>query len=47
MDNFIFYQDRIEANFMQLFAYQENQKWLSEISVIVSEVNIVSEQKQA
>jgi len=40
------YQDRIETNLLQLFAQQENSAWLSIISVIIFEVNIVPEQKQ-
>ena len=40
------YQNRIETNLMQLLAQQENSEWLSIISVIILEVNIVAEQKQ-
>jgi len=39
------YQDRIETNISQLFAYPENSEWFSIISVIIFEVNIVAEQK--
>jgi len=41
------YQDRLEANSLQLFAHPENSEWFSIISVINFEVNIVAEQKQA
>jgi len=41
------YKDRIEANLLQLFAHGENSEWFSIIFVIIFEVNIVAEQKQA
>jgi len=40
------HQDRIETNLLLLFAQQENSEWLSIISAIIFEVNIVAEQKQ-
>jgi len=36
------YQDRIETNSLQLFTQQENSEWLSIISPIIFEVNIVA-----
>jgi len=44
--NFMVYQNRIETNLLELLAQQENSEWLSIISVIILEVNIVAEQKQ-
>jgi len=44
--NFIVYQDRLETNLLQVFAYPENSEWFSIIFVIIFEVNIVHEQKQ-
>jgi len=44
--NFTVHQNRIETNFLQLFAHQENSEWFSIISAIIFEVNIVAEQKQ-
>jgi len=41
------YQKQFEANLLQLFAHPENSEWLSIISVIIFDVKIVSEQKQA
>jgi len=46
IDNFMFWQDRIETNLLQLFTQQKNSEWFSIISVIIFEVNIVTEQKQ-
>ena len=40
------YQDRIETNLLQLYAYPENSEWFSIIFVIVFEVNIAAEQEQ-
>jgi len=34
-------------NFLQLFAHTENSEWFSMIYVIIFEVNIVAEEKQA
>jgi len=44
--NFIVYQDRLETNLLQPFAHPENFEWFS-ISVIIFEVSIVAEPKQA
>jgi len=41
------YQDRPETNLLQLFRHPENSEWFSIISVIIFEINIVDEQKQA
>jgi len=41
------YQDRHETNLLQLFAYPENSKWFSTISVNIFNINIFAEQKQA
>jgi len=40
-------KDRLETNLLQLFAHPENSEWFSIIFVIIFEVNIVAEQKQA
>ena len=45
--NFIVYQDRIETVLLKLCAHPENSEWFSVIYVIVFEVKIVAEQKQA
>ena len=45
--NFIVYQDRIETDLLKLCVHPENLEWFSVISVIISEINIVAEQKQA
>jgi len=45
--NFTVYQDRLETYLLQLFAHSENSILFSIISVIVFEVNIVAEQKEA
>jgi len=45
--NFIVYKDRIETYLLKLCAHPENSEWFSVISVIIFEVNIVAEQKQA
>ena len=45
--NFIVYQDRFETNLLQLFTHPQVSEWLSSISVIICDVNIVAEQKQA
>jgi len=44
--NFMVYQDQIEINLLQQLAQQENSEWLSNISVIIFEINIHGEQKQ-
>ena len=44
--NFIVYQDQIETDSLKLCAHPENSKWFSVISVIISEVSSVAEQKQ-
>jgi len=41
------YQDRLETNLLQLFAHPKNLEWFSIIFVIIFEVHIVTEQKQA
>jgi len=42
------YQDRLETILLlQLFVHPENSEWFSIISLIIFEVNIVAEQKQA
>jgi len=43
----VVYKDSLEINFLQLFAHPENSEWFSIIFVIIFEVNIVAEQKQA
>jgi len=43
----MFYQDRLETNLLQTFANPKNSEWFSIISVIIFEVSIVFEQKQA
>ena len=45
--NFIVYQDRIETDLLKLCVQPENSEWFSVISVIIFEVNILAEQKQA
>jgi len=40
------YKDRLETNLLQLFAHAEISEWISAIFVIISEVNIVAQQKQ-
>jgi len=45
--NFIVYQDRIETFLLKLCAHPENSEWFSVISVIIFEVKIVAEEKQA
>jgi len=45
--NFMVYQDRLETNLLQLFRHPENSELFSIISVIIFEVNVVDEQKQA
>ena len=47
VSNFMVYQDRIETNLLQLFAHLETSDWFSIISGIISEANILDEQKQA
>ena len=44
--NFMVYQDRLEANLLQLFAHPENSEWFSIISGIIFEVNVVSAQSK-
>jgi len=41
------YQDRLETDVLQPFARPENLQWFSIIFVIIFEVKIVAEQKQA
>ena len=43
----MFCQDQLETNLLQPLAHPENPDWFSIISVIISEINIVAEQKQA
>jgi len=38
---------RLETNLLQLFVHPEDSEWFSIIFVIIFEVNIVAEQKQA
>jgi len=45
--NFIVYRDRIEKTLLQLFALPWKSEWSSIISVIIFEVDIVAERKQA
>jgi len=40
-------QERLETNLLQLFAYTKNWEWFSIVSVIIFEVNIVSEHVNA
>jgi len=47
LGNFMVYQDRLETNLLQLFVHPVNSEWLSVISVIIFEVDVVDEQKQA
>jgi len=44
---FVVYQSRIETDLLKLCAHPENSEWFSVISVIIFEVEIVAEQKQA
>jgi len=44
---FVVYQNRIETEILKLCAHPENSEWFSVISVIIFEVEIVTEQKQA
>jgi len=44
---FMVYQDRSETDLVKLCTHPEISKWFSVISVIIFEVNIVAEQKQA
>jgi len=41
------YQDRLEINLLQLFGHPDNSQRFSIISVIIFEVNIAAEHKQA
>ena len=41
------YRNRIETDLLKLCAHPENSEWFSVISVIIFEVQIVAEQKQA
>jgi len=45
--NFIVYQDRIETDLLKLCVHPKNSEWFSVISIVIFEVNIVAEQKQA
>jgi len=47
ISNFMVCHDRIETNLLQLFKHPENSQWFSIIYVIIFEINIVAEQKQA
>ena len=42
----LLYQDRLEANLLQLFVHAKNSEWISIISAIVFEVNVVAARKQ-
>jgi len=46
ISHFMVYKDRLETNLLQLFAHAEISEWISAIFVIISEVNIVAQQKQ-
>jgi len=43
--SFMVYQDRLEANSLQLFAHSETSECFSKTSVIIFEVDIVDENK--
>jgi len=43
----MFCQDQPETNLLQPLAHPEIPDWFSLISVIISEINVVAEQKQA
>jgi len=45
--NFMAYQDRIQANLLQLFVHPGTSEWFSTISGIIFEVNMIAEQKLA
>ena len=45
--NFVVYQNQIETDLLKLCAHLENSEWFSVISVVIFEVEIVAEQKQA
>jgi len=47
VSNFMVYQDRFETNFLQLFMHPQLSERFPTISVIIFEVSIVAEQKQA
>jgi len=50
MGDLIVDQDRFEinlVNLLQLFAHPEHSKWFCFVSIIIFEVDIVAEQKQA
>jgi len=42
VDNFMFYQDKLETNLLQLFAHPDNSEWFSIIFAIIFEINIVA-----
>ena len=44
---FVVYQNQIETDLLKLCAHLENSEWFSVISVVIFEVEIVAEQKQA
>jgi len=46
VSNFMVHQDRIETNFLQLFAHPDTPSWFYIISGIIFEVSIAAEQKQ-
>ena len=47
IDNFVVYKHRLETHLLQLLVHPENSEWFSIIFVIIFEVNIAAEQKQA
>jgi len=44
---FVVYRNQIETDLLKLCAHLENSEWFSVISVVICEVEIVAEQKQA
>ena len=46
VSNSMVHQDRIETNFLQLFAHPDTSSWFSIISGIIFEVSIAAEQKR-
>jgi len=46
-DNFVFFQDQLETNLLQLFAHPQNSEWFSITFAIIFQVNIVAAQIQA
>jgi len=41
--NFTIYEDQVGIHLLQLYAKPQNVEWFYEVSVIISEVNIVAE----